>query len=302
MKVSGFTFIRNAVLYDYPIVESIRSLLQLVDEMVVAVGKSDDATEDLIRAIGSDKLRIVPTVWDDSLREGGRVLAAETDKALAAIAPDADWAFYLQGDEAIHEEDYATIRQAMARYAERKEVEGLLFRYRHFYGSYDYVGTSRRWYRHEIRVIRPHIGVHSYKDAQGFRIGDRKLNVVPIDAFVYHYGWVKPPRIQQRKVSTFHRLYHSDEWIESHVPQTETYDYSRIDMLKKIRRHASGRHAGPHRPQRLGFRIRPGLFQASRPETPVAVLYRTSHGKTHRRIQELPPHRPIARGMTRTPS
>lgn len=110
MKVSGFTFIRNAVLYDYPIVESIRSLLQLVDEMVVAVGKSDDATEDLIRAIGSDKLRIVPTVWDDSLREGGRVLAAETDKALAAIAPDADWAFYLQGDEAIHEEDYATIR------------------------------------------------------------------------------------------------------------------------------------------------------------------------------------------------
>ncbi len=234
MKVSGFTFIRNAVLYDYPIVESIRSLLPLVDEMVVAIGKSDDATEDLIRAIGSDKLRIVPTVWDDSLREGGRVLAAETDKALAAIAPDADWAFYLQGDEAIHEEDYATIRQAMARYAKRKEVEGLLFRYRHFYGSYDYVGTSRRWYRHEIRVIRPHIGVHSYKDAQGFRIGDRKLNVVPIDAFVYHYGWVKPPRIQQRKVSTFHRLYHSDEWIESHVPQTETYDYSRIDMLKKF--------------------------------------------------------------------
>lgn len=234
MKVSGFTFIRNAVLYDYPIVESIRSLLPLVDEMIVAVGKSEDATEDLIRNIGSDKIRIIQTVWDDSLREGGRVLAAETDKALAAIAPDADWAFYLQGDEAVHEEDYDTIRQAMTRYAERKEVEGLLFRYRHFYGSYDYVGTSRRWYRHEIRIIRPHIGVHSYKDAQGFRIGDRKLNVVPIEAFVYHYGWVKPPRIQQRKVSTFHRLYHSDEWIESHVPQTESYDYSQIDMLKRF--------------------------------------------------------------------
>ncbi|MDE5606954.1 MAG: hypothetical protein K2I68_06605, partial [Bacteroidales bacterium] len=68
MKVSGFTFIRNAVLYGYPITEAIRSILPLVDEMVVAVGNSDDATEDLIRNIGSNKIRIIRTVWDDRLR------------------------------------------------------------------------------------------------------------------------------------------------------------------------------------------------------------------------------------------
>ena len=232
MKVSGFTFIRNAVLYGYPISEAIRSILPLVDEMVVAVGKSDDTTEDLIQSIGSDKIRIIHTVWDDSLREGGRVLADETNKALDAIAPDADWAFYLQGDEAVHEEDYGTIRQAMQQYADCPDVEGLLFRYRHFYGSYDYIGTARQWYRHEIRIIRPRSGVRSYKDAQGFRIGDRKLNVVPIDAYIYHYGWVRPPRVQQRKLSTFHRLYHSDEWVKTHTPQNEAYDYSNIDMLQ----------------------------------------------------------------------
>ncbi len=103
MKVSGFSFIRNAIQYDYPIVEAIQSILPLCDEFVIAVGRSEDQTLSLIQSIQSDKIRIIETVWDDSLREGGRVLAVETDKALAAIAPDSDWAFYIQGDEVVHE-------------------------------------------------------------------------------------------------------------------------------------------------------------------------------------------------------
>src|SRR5687768_16681264 len=103
MKVSGFTFVRNAIKYDYPIVEAIRSILPLCNEIVVAVGKSEDDTLHLIQSIGSDKIKIIQTVWDDSLREGGRVLALETDKAFKAISPDSDWAFYIQGDEVLHE-------------------------------------------------------------------------------------------------------------------------------------------------------------------------------------------------------
>ena len=38
MKVSGFTFVRNVVKYDYPVVESIRSILPVVDEFIVNVG------------------------------------------------------------------------------------------------------------------------------------------------------------------------------------------------------------------------------------------------------------------------
>ena len=84
MKVSGFTFIRNAITYDYPIVEAIRSILPLCDEVVVAVGNSEDATLQLIQSI-DPKVRIIETVWDDTVREGGRTLALETDKAYAAI-------------------------------------------------------------------------------------------------------------------------------------------------------------------------------------------------------------------------
>jgi len=104
MKVSGFTFIRNGIDYDYPIVEAIHSILPLCDEVIVAVGNSNDETLSLIQSIQSDRIRIIQTVWDDSLREGGQVLAVETDKALAAVSSDSDWCIYIQGDEALHEE------------------------------------------------------------------------------------------------------------------------------------------------------------------------------------------------------
>jgi hypothetical protein len=104
MKIAGFSFIRNAVKYDYPIVEAILSILPLCDEFVIAVSKSEDNTLKLIRSIGSPKIRIIETVWDDSLRKGGAVLAQETDKALQAVSDDVDWAFYIQRDECLHEQ------------------------------------------------------------------------------------------------------------------------------------------------------------------------------------------------------
>src|SRR5689334_19405062 len=102
MKVSGFSFIRNAVKYKYPIEEALRSILPLCDEIVVAVGRSEDNTRELVASI-DPKIRILDTVWDDSLREGGKVLAVETDKAYRALDPNSDWCVYIQGDEVLHE-------------------------------------------------------------------------------------------------------------------------------------------------------------------------------------------------------
>ena len=101
MKICGFTFVRNAVKYGYPVVESITSILDLCDEFIVLVGNSKDGTRQLIQNINSDKIKIFDSVWDDSLREGGRVLAIETDKAFEKISEKADWTFYLQADEVV---------------------------------------------------------------------------------------------------------------------------------------------------------------------------------------------------------
>jgi hypothetical protein len=235
MKVAGFTFIRNAARYDYPIVEAIRSVLPLCDYFVVALGRSEDDTEALIRSIDDPRIHILPTEWDDSLREGGRVLAVETDKAFQAIPQAYDWCFYIQGDECVHEQDYPAIRQSMERWLDDPHTEGLLFHYRHFYGSYDYVGASRRWYRREVRIIRNNKNIKSWRDAQGFRWADgRKLRVRQIPACIYHYGWVKDPAAQQRKLRNFNRLWHSDEIAEQRVGRSETYRYDGTEPLERF--------------------------------------------------------------------
>ncbi|XOV66739.1 MAG: glycosyltransferase family 2 protein [Fluviicola sp.] len=226
MKVTGFTFVRNAIIYDYPVVESIQSILPLCDEVVVAVGNSEDETLDLIRSIDPKKVRIIETVWDDSLREGGRVLAVETDKAFQAISEDTDWAFYIQGDEVIHEKDHDAIQAAMEMYLNEDRVDGLLFHYKHFYGSYEYIGAPTSWYPHEIRIVRNKKEIYSYKDAQGFRKGNNeKLNVVQLNASVYHYGWVKSPTAMQKKQESFNKYWHDDNWVEDNIAKGDAYDY-----------------------------------------------------------------------------
>lgn len=231
MKVSGFTFIRNAVTNDYPIVQAITSILPLCDEFVVVVGRSEDGTRKLIEDINSDKIKIIDSVWDDSLREGGKVFAAETDKAFAAISEDTDWAFYIQGDEVVHEKYHDLIRREMGINLNNPKVEGLLFKYIHFYGSYDYYGQSRRWYRREIRLLKNIKGIKSYRDAQGFRLHDRKINVKLIDAYIYHYGWAKPPRGLSNKIRNFNSFYNDETWMKQHMPETYEFDYGNADRL-----------------------------------------------------------------------
>lgn len=233
MKVAGFTMVRNAVKYDYPVVEAITSVLPLCDEFVVAVGNCEDDTLALIEGIGSPKIKIIHTIWDDTLREGGRTFALETDKAFQAVSPDTDWAFYIQADEVIHEKYHDAVRQAMIKYKDNRSVEGLLFHYKHFYGSYDYVGESWNWYRREIRVVRNDKNIFSYRDAQGFRKKpNEKLHVKLINAYIYHYGWVRDPRAMVQKQRAFTSYYHDDQWLEENMAKASEFDYSNIDSLE----------------------------------------------------------------------
>lgn len=234
MKVTGFTFIRNAVRFDYPVVEAISSILPVCDEFVVLVGNSEDNTRSLIESIDSAKIKIFDSVWDDSLREGGKVLAAETNKAIKKISPESTWCFYIQADEVVHEKYLETVKVSLEAWQNDDRVEGLLFDYKHFYGSYDFIGDSVKWYRKEVRIIKNDPKILSFRDAQGFQKQGRPLRVKPINAKIYHYGWVKPPGKQQEKQKYFHKLWHSDEWMKKNVAATDEFDYSQIDSLARF--------------------------------------------------------------------
>lgn len=235
MNIVGFSFIKNAIKYDFPVVESIKSALPLCDKFYIAVGKSEDDTLELIHSIDKDKIVVIETEWDESHREGGHVLALETNKAMQALPADTDWAIYIQGDELFHEKDYATIRAAMNNHHNNPKVEGLLFNYLHFYGSYSYVAESYVWYPREVRVLKYNPTIFSYKDAQGFRKGDnQKLKVKQIDATIYHYGHVRPPKVMQKKFQNSSKFYHDNEWIKKTFPG-DSFDYlEHVGELKRF--------------------------------------------------------------------
>jgi hypothetical protein len=268
MKVAGFTIIRNALKYDYPAVEAITSILPICDVFYVGVGKSEDKTRELIEAIDSDKIKIIDTVWDDSLRSGGKLLSIETNKVFDAIPTDVDWCFYIQSDECVHEGDLQKIKESMLIHLENKNVQGLLFEYKHFYGDYKYIGAGRRWYKNEIRIIRNDKKIRSYKDAQGFRtVYDEKLKVKITGASIYHYGWVKPPAKQQAKQENFHKMWHDDEWMKKNIAKTEEFDYSNIDLLEP--------YTGTH-PKIMEERIEKAdwRFDYDKSKVPVNFKYR----------------------------
>ena len=175
------------------------SILPIVDEYIVAIGESDhdDGTEDLIRSIGSDKIKIYNRIWDKDLYIKGEIFRNETDFALSNCK--GDWCFYLQADEVVHEKYLEDIISSCKKYSANKQIEGFLFNYRHFWGDFNHYVDTHGWYKNEIRIIRNGIGVGSYKDAQSFRISGRKLRVHKLPVFVYHYGWVRPPKVMQSK-------------------------------------------------------------------------------------------------------
>ncbi len=234
MRVSGFSMVRNAVLLHYPVVESIRSILPLCDEFVIAVGRSEDDTLARIRSIGDPRIRIVETEWDPAHFVHGAINAVQTNLALDQCV--GDWAFYLQADEVIHEDDLPRIRLALQRCQGRPQVEGLLFRFLHFWGDFDHYHGARNWYRHEVRVVRNCPGVRSWKSAQGFRRDGRKLRVVDSGARVFHYGWVRPPETMKRKQIALDRLHHPEAWVRRRHPQPDVpFDYGSLEHLRRYR-------------------------------------------------------------------
>jgi hypothetical protein len=208
MKVSGFTFMRNVHKTGYPFVASVRSVLPIVDEFIVALGPSDDGTEDLLRAIGDPKIRIIPTQWNERIQPDYSVkgFVYGQQKSIALFNCTGDWAFYLEADEVVHENDLPKIRAAMEKHLDDPRVEALAFDYLHFYGNANTYAWSPGWYRSEVRIIRNTIPAWGPEGLFFVVLDTHKQGRYPraahTGATIYHYGWLKTePQMNLRKQS-----------------------------------------------------------------------------------------------------
>ncbi len=233
MRISGFSFARNAVKLDYPLKEALRSVLPVVDELVVAVapGDPDDDTRGLVESLDNPRIRIVDATWDADRREA--IYADLTNVALDQCT--GDWCLYVQADEVLHEADAPKLRDRCEALTDDARVQGLLFDYLHFFGDYHHVQRGHGWYQREIRVIRNGIGVRSVRDAQSFRYPDqRRITVAPALARIFHYGWVRHPRFMQAKVREFWSHRRTPEQVEEECPDQEQFDYGPLGRLPRF--------------------------------------------------------------------
>ncbi|MCO5141811.1 MAG: glycosyltransferase family 2 protein [Oligoflexia bacterium] len=234
MKISGFMIVRNGSQYGYPYLEAMRSLLPLVDELVVLVGLGEDDTLKSVEKLAAEnsKVKVYQSQWDEKLRKEGLILSQQTN--LSMTYARGVWGIYLQADEIIHEDDIPKIRASIEQAHQREEVDGLLFDYVHFYGDYSVVNKNPSAYRREVRVVRLDRNIRSWKDAQGFRKENAdgsftKLKVIHSEAKIYHYGWVRPPEVMKRKTIAMDRLYH-----EEGKGTGDNHIYKRIYGLEKF--------------------------------------------------------------------
>jgi len=247
LKISGFSFVRNGAKLYYPVAESIKSILPIVDEFVIAVGKSDDDddTRQRIVDIGDPKVKIIDTVWEERHFKGGIVNSIQTD--IAKNACSGDWLFYLQADEVVHEKYLPAIQARCRELLDNERVEGLLFGYVHFWGDYEHYHAGHGWYKNEIRIIRNRPDIHSWQSAQSFRrfdyydnprqeSGHHKLNVAKVDAEIYHYGWVRPPHLMQNKRRALDGVHWGLKKAAEHYNNSSNeFDYGPLNLLAEFK-------------------------------------------------------------------
>jgi hypothetical protein len=237
MRISGFSFARNAVKLDYPLREALLSALAVVDEMIVVVapGDPDDDTRGLVQSLGDPRIRVIDAVWDDTRRH----LAYSDLTNVALDACSGDWCLYLQADEVLHEDDAASLRARCHELQQDARVEGMLFDYLHFFGDYQHLQRGQGWYATEIRLIRNHIGVRSVRDAQSFRHADqRRLRVARAGARIFHYGWARHPARMRAKAAAFWAHRGGVDPSSTSGSTTGEYDYGPLGRLPRWQ----GRH------------------------------------------------------------
>jgi hypothetical protein len=252
IKISGFSYVRNGFSYGVPFIQAISSILPICHEMVIAVGDSNDGTREALVALQNEKIKIIDTFWDDNLKEGGKIFAQQTNIALAATT--GNWAFHIQADEVIHENDLPEIIQAIQKEHNNESIDGFILPFLHFWGDYKHIRNSRRVHKHEVRIFKKNILVKSYKDSQGFRKykteegylngtdEGQKLLVKKIDAPVFHYNGIRTPRHMFEKIKNFEQHYGKqiDDPNENitfdlnYVDRVTTYNDSHPSVMQSI--------------------------------------------------------------------
>jgi hypothetical protein len=224
MKVSAFTFIKNGQILGYPFLQSVKSILPIVDEFVINIGQSEDNTLKMIHSIKDKKIRIIESKWNENMQDKGYIYGQQ--KMIAQYNCTGDWAFYIEGDEVYHEKDLEQIKNCMKTHLNDTNVEALVFNFNHFYGNANTILDSPGWYRSEARIIKNSVRSYAPDGLFWLVLGSNKKGRYPkakhTGISCYHYGWVRSEEQMNLKIRKVQKY-----WGKLPVD----VDYTQMDQL-----------------------------------------------------------------------
>lgn len=213
--ISAHIVIRNAVLLDYPFVETCLSILPFCDELVILCERTDDGTVDLCESLRDkfrEKVRIFYEEWWNPARKQDCIGDA-INRCIDLC--EGKYHLQLQADEVYHEAQIPLLLEV----ARRGFADWGGFTKLNFWSSFEKILPGYRIPQEIIWFARRSLfpKLRSYGDGCSMGTPDSDPNelkgiCLKRDIQSFHYGYVRHP------VSLVRKFHHTDELYGWGVP------------------------------------------------------------------------------------
>lgn len=199
MKLAGISIIKNAVKYDYCFEESIRSMQQVCDAVIVAYVESEDDTFERLINMQNDNLYIIQlTDKDWNLYPDKHRLSYITNIAIQhADRLGFPYVFSCQADEVVHESSYDSIR----KFVESGKDAAIIKRINLWKTPYQELNVPHDRQPCNTQVLRlAKSSFRAYDDAESLGL-NRNHDIEYLDDVVLiHYGFVRKKEVMKGKI------------------------------------------------------------------------------------------------------
>ncbi len=212
-ELGFYYFVHNIEQYDYPLIESIKSIDPIAREIVVCECESTDSTEKILTNLKTeigDKLKIVYHRWVKDFRE----LSAIGNYASTFLTTK--WQWHFQADEVLHENQYDKVKLVLNDLELNPIKQALTVNYNHFLGNY--TTCFKFCYQEILRIRKKGSNWQLSGDACHLDYGDPNT-VYRTDITVYHYGKVHNGKIGWKKEWDFQQLFKTEGFPDPKMQQ-----------------------------------------------------------------------------------
>jgi hypothetical protein len=223
--------LRNIVKFKYPIKRVVNSVYDLADEIILSVDPtSEDGSLEYCKTFfgGRKKITIIESIWDlRNIDRNGAEFSRQTNVAIDAC--NGDYVFSLQGDEAVFEGDFETIRSEIEFMGKNGFNSSEMLRI-YFYGSIDVIRSD--WSVPINRLFKRGT-MRSSGDAMFCEpVGENK--VYKSKVCIYHYSRIGDPSVISSRIRFLDGLFHKDENLldPDDLPQYK-FDVFNFDCYNK---------------------------------------------------------------------